>query len=313
VSKSYKLKAEDSFTFLRPLVAQGDKDKQGERDDTSPLRGARLINIERIQPDSHQPRKTFPQGTLESLAESIKELGGIIDPLTVAQVEEENIFRIISGERRYRAARIAGLEKLPCIIKEVDEKKALLLQLVSNLQREDMTPLEEAAGIRALMERFGCCRADMAKLLNKSQSYVSQILGLERLTQPARQVLQTSEVAKEIQIRASKEKDPENQLKILKKASEDGETVRQIRLHSKVTQSEKPGDIYVRTADGKEILDGIRLIKFRRWTWKPEDGRFTVTIIFRKKQGEDGKVDLLRTSLEEALKFLADSSCGHYT
>ena len=117
MSKAYKLNLEQRSTFLSPVEAQGEKDKEVQRDDTSPLRSARLITIDRIQPDPNQPRKTFSQGKLESLAESIEEIGGIIDPLTVAHDEKENVFRIISGERRYRAAKMAGLEKLPCIIK----------------------------------------------------------------------------------------------------------------------------------------------------------------------------------------------------
>ena len=122
MSKTYRLDAEESSIFLNPVQVQGEKDANGERNNTTPLRGARLIDIQRIKPDPHQPRKTFDKLKLESLAESIKETGGIIDPLTVSYDESENVFRIISGERRYRAATMAGLEKLPCIIKEVDRK-----------------------------------------------------------------------------------------------------------------------------------------------------------------------------------------------
>ena len=303
MSKSYKLNAEESFTFLTPVEAKGEKDRPAERDETGPLRAARLISIESIQPDPNQPRKTFPQGSLESLAESIKEIGGIIDPLTVAHVEQEKVFRIISGERRYRAARIAGLEKLPCIIKEADEKKTLLVQLISNLQREDMTPLEEAAGIRGLVEKFGCSQSDIAKLLNKSQSYISQILGLERLTQPAREILQTSEVPKEVQIRASKEKDSEKQLEILRKASQEGKTVRQIRLDTKAAVSNEAGNQPCGTGD-EEAPDEIRIQTFRKWAWKPDDGRFEIIIQYSKEQSEGAKIQSVRSALEEALKWI---------
>ena len=189
MSKTYRLNLEERSVFLSPLEGQGEKDTDRERDNTSPLKGARLISIERIEPDADQPRKTFDKGRLESLVESIKEAGGIIDPLTVSYDQSENVFRIISGERRFRAATMAGLEKLPCIIKAVDKKKTLLLQLITNLQREDMTPLEESAGIRSLIEKFDYSQADVGRVLNKSPSYISQILGLERLSQPAREIL----------------------------------------------------------------------------------------------------------------------------
>jgi ParB family chromosome partitioning protein len=166
MSKSYKLDLEQRFSFLSLVEPQGEKDKEVQRDDTSPLRSARLVNIERIQPDPNQPRKTFEKGKLESLADSIREIGGIIDPLTVAYDEKENVFRIISGERRYRAAKMAGLEKLPCIIKTDEPKKSLFLQLIANLQREDINPLEESAAIRSLVEKFGYSQANVAKILN---------------------------------------------------------------------------------------------------------------------------------------------------
>ena len=302
MSKTYRLDAEESSIFLSPLEAQGKKDVSQERDNTSPLRGARLISIERIKPDPDQPRKTFDETKLESLAESIKEIGEIIDPLTVAYDESGNVFRIISGERRYRAATILGLERLPCIVREVDPKKTLLFQLIANLQREDISPLEESAGIRSLVERFNYSQAEVAKLLNKSPSYISQILGLERLTQSAREILQTSEVAKEVQIQASKEKDPEKQSEILKKASEGGKTVRQIRDAKKAA----PQDTKKQHSDAnaEERPDEIRGRSFCKWTWIPEDGRFTITIQFIKEQREDRKIQLIRTALEETLEYM---------
>jgi ParB family chromosome partitioning protein len=310
MSKTYRLNAEEISTFLSPVEAQGEKGKKGERENTSPLIGARLIDIERINPDPNQPRKTFEKRTLESLAESIREIGEIIDPLTVAYDERENVFRIISGERRYRAATMVGLERLPCIIKEVDQKKTLLLQLITNLQREDITPLEESAGIRSLIGRFNYSQADVAKLLNKSQSYISQILGLERLSQPAREILQTSEVAKEVQIQASKEKDPGKQSEILKKASEEGKTVRQIRRDAQMALFTEDENLCDGTG-AEERPDRIKGRNFRKWTWRPDDERFSITIHFSEEQSEGEKSQLVRAALEETLKSLGDAIKNH--
>ena len=307
--KTYKLDLERRSTFLSPVEAQGEKDKEVQRDDTSPLRSARLITIERIQPDPNQPRKTFAQGKLESLAESIKEIGGIIDPLTVAHDEKENVFRIISGERRYRAAKMAGLEKLPCIIKADEPKKTLLLQLIANLQREDINPLEESAAIRSLVDRFGYSQANVARILNKSASYISQILGLEKLAQPAREILQTSEVPKEVQIQASKEKDPEKQSKILRKASLEGKTVRQIRLDKKIAAlKEAENPLFGTRAEGG--ADKVKVKTFRKWKWGPADARFTVIVQFSKKQSEGDKIQLAIAALEEALKHMKAATPG---
>jgi len=307
MSKTYKLNAEERSIYLSPTKADGKTGRKGERGNTSIMGGARLIDISRIKPDPNQPRKKFNQQALESLAESIKELGGIIDPLTVEYNEQEDLFRIISGERRYRAATMVGMQMLPCIIKDVDDKRRLLIQFIANLQREDITPLEEAAGIKALKERFGYNQARIAKLLNKSESYISQLLGLERLTPCAREILQTSEVVKEIQIKASREKDSARQKEILKRASEDGKTVRQIRGGGKtavLTEYEKRG------ADpGQEIeLDDttVKENKFRKWTWKPEDGSFEITIQYNKETNENGKYKLIKAALLAAHKHVSD-------
>ncbi len=291
MGKSYLQSAEASSAFLNPVPLEGDEYKKGERMDTAPFREARFINIERVKPDPDQPRKKFDQDSLERLAESIRELGEIIDPLTVEYDEQEDIFRIISGERRFRAAKIVGLETLPCILKEVDDKKRILLQLIANLQRENITPLEETAGIRTLIEKFGYSQTQAAKILNKSRSYVSQTLGLERLTPPAKEIVQTSELSKETLIQASREKDLEKQVKILKKASDEGKTVRQIRedLNGGDSSDENP----LKKTDRNQK-------SFKKWTWTPKHKGFVITIHFKGKQNTSDKANLIRAALEEA-------------
>jgi ParB family chromosome partitioning protein len=280
MSKNFAKNAEDRSLFLVHNATEVEE-RKGDRVDTSPFRAARIIDIKRIRPDPGQPRKTFNQETIESLAESIKELGGIIDPLTVEYVEDDDFFRIISGERRYRAAGMVGLSMLPCIIKEVDDEKRFLLQFIANLQREDITPLEEAAGIRHIIEQYGYPQHKVARLFNRSKSYISQILGLERLSKNAKQKVQTSELSKEIQIQASREKDPEKQMEILNKASEEGNTVKQIRDEEKDTIS------------NSQI--------FRKWYWRPKKGHFNITIRFNKEHDVDKKLEFVRGALQEAI------------
>jgi len=284
MSKNFAKSAEDRSLFLINTSANDDGRRKGERTDTSPFRAARMIDIKRIQPDPNQPRKTFNQESIESLAESIKELGGIIDPLTVEYVDDDDIFRIISGERRYRAAGIVGPKMLPCIIKEVDDEKRFLLQFIANLQREDITPLEEATGIRHLVEKYGYTQQKIASLFNKSKSYISQILGLERLSEDAKQKVQTAELSKEVQIQASREKDPEKQMEIINKASKEGKTIRQIRKEE------------------KDPISNSR--KFREWNWKPKKRFFNITIRFRQENDENKKSELVRGALQEAMNHM---------
>jgi ParB family chromosome partitioning protein len=298
--KNYFQNAEERSVFLSPVAADGEMDKKGERVDTLPLREAKFIDIERIEPDPTQPRKTFMKETLESLAESIRELGGIIDPLTVEYDENRDFFRIISGERRYRAAKMVGLERLPCIVKEVDERQRLLLQLVANLQREDITPLEEASGIKALIEKFEYSQTQVSRFLNKSQSYVSQILGLERLGDEAREIVQTSELPKEVQIHASRERHPEKQVEILRKASEEGRTVREIRVEGKARELSRPENSLVEIASKESAGELLPEKTFRKWSWSPENKRFVITLKFSKEQSESRKNSVIKAALEEA-------------
>jgi len=305
MSKNFAQNAEDRSVFLIPTDTDSERIKKGERADTSPFRAARLIDIDRLKPDPKQPRKTFVQETLESLAESIKELDGIIDPLTVEYDDQDDIFRIISGERRYRAAKMVGLEKLPCVVKEIDDQKRFLIQLIANLQREDIPPLEEAAGIKYLVEHYGYTQNKIAKLFNKSKSYVSQILGLKRLSEPAREIVQTSELSKEIQIHASKEKDPEKQLEILTKASEERKTVRQIRNEQKESETNETEVINEKSIGNRKKEPAVSETNtFNEWTWEPRDRRFMLTIRFNQEYSENKKAGLIQKSLEQALEHV---------
>jgi ParB family chromosome partitioning protein len=248
---------------------------------------------------------------LESLAASIEEVGGIIDPLTVEYAENDDCFRIISGERRYRAAKIIGLDRLPCIVKEVNDKTRFIMQFIANLQREDIPPLEEAAGIKQLMENFSYTQKNIGKLINKSKSYISQILGLDRLSKPAREIVQTSELSKEILIQASREKDPEKQVGILKSASNGNKTVRQLREKQKNNQpslfDDKSGSDKPVENKEKNITKALKNDTFSEWLWKPKDENDEIIIRFSDAQRCDRKLNLIQEALKEAYKNFTDS------
>lgn len=239
------------------------------------------------------------------MAESISELDGIIDPITVEYVEKDDRYRIISGERRYRAAKRVGLKELPCIVKEVDDHNRFLMQFIANLQREDIQPLEEAAGIRQLLESYGYNQLKVAKLLNKSKSYISQVLGLERLGKSAREIIRSASIPKEAQIQASRETDPNKQKDILIDASKAGKTIREIRKkRGASSQNDRLKNC------GKEKAE--KAIKTQKdfpieWTWEPPDKSFKITINFVKSHQANDKDLLLRKALKLSLKKLERS------
>ena len=308
MAKDFSQNARDRSSFLVPPTLDT-ATKRGDRADTRPIRAARLIEIQRIQPDPNQPRKTFVQETLESLARSIRQIGGIIDPITVQYSENEDCFLIISGERRYRAAKIAGLDTLPCIIKQPDDKTRFLMQFIANIQREDIPPLEEAAAIRRLVQTYGFTQHEIAKLINKSKSYVSQVLGLERLSDEAKKKVQTSELSKEIQIQASRETEPEKQIEILKMASDGNKTIREIRNQTKpvgVQNSDK--NIDSNTANTNRNKPGTQPPgneTFSQWTWRSKQGRFTVSVQFTEKHPLENKTKMVRAALKDAINQIS--------
>lgn len=135
----------------------------------------RMIATEDIQPYADQPRKD--RGDLTGLAESVRQKG-VLEPLLVRKNPETGKYLIISGERRYFAARMAGLAEVPCIEKNVDDGETLELALIENIQRKDLTPFEEADGVQALGDRFGLTHEEISRKIGKSRTSVTELLTL---------------------------------------------------------------------------------------------------------------------------------------
>lgn len=137
------------------------------------------IAVSRIHPDPEQPRRSFDEEKLAELADSIRELG-VMQPLLLAKTPDGD-YRIVAGERRYRAAVSAGLQKLPCIVRHYSPEQLAEASLIENIQREDLSALEEAAAYRRLMDGFGYTQEQLAQKLGKSRSYLANTLRLLQL------------------------------------------------------------------------------------------------------------------------------------
>lgn len=135
------------------------------------------LPLTKIERNPNQPRKKFDQQALEELAESIR-LHGVITPITVRHGEKDGYYQIIAGERRWRAARLAGLKEIPAMVLEVGEGEVMELALIENLQRQDLNPIEEAEGYDRLMQQFGLTQEEVANRVVKSRSAVANALRL---------------------------------------------------------------------------------------------------------------------------------------
>lgn len=188
------------------------------------------LKITEVEPNRNQPRKNFNQEALEELAESIKEYG-LIQPIIVT--EKEGYYSIIAGERRWRACKLAGLEEIPVIVREDDEKKNNEIALIENIQREDLNPFEKALGIKNLMNTYGLTQEEVAKKLGKSRSAVAntiRVLNLEpRVLEFAKQGKLTEGHCKALLAIT----DPEKQYMMAVDMIERGTTVREIEQRNK--------------------------------------------------------------------------------
>ena len=135
-----------------------------------------LLPIHKIEPNRSQPRQDFDEEELQSLSESIA-IHGVLQPLTVRQLPS-GYYQIIAGERRWRAARMAGLSEVPVVVIEADDKKTMELALIENLQRQDLNPVEEALGYRSLIEEYGLTQEETSQRVGKSRSAVANALRL---------------------------------------------------------------------------------------------------------------------------------------
>ena len=151
-----------------------------------------MLPIYKVEPNPDQPRQDFNEEELQALADSITE-HGIIQPLTVRELKS-GYYQIIAGERRWRAARIAGLSDVPVVIIEADDKKAMELALIENLQRQDLNPVEEALGYQSLMQDYGLTQEDAARQVGKSRPAVANALRLLNLTPEVLDKLRSAEL-----------------------------------------------------------------------------------------------------------------------
>ena len=155
----------------------------------SPASGDTLASlpIDALQPGRYQPRMHIDQAALAELAESIK-AQGVMQPILARPVGAGR-YEIVAGERRWRAARLAGLTNVPALVREVPDRNALAIALIENLQREDLNPLEEAAGVKRLIEEFGLTHAQAAEGLGRSRAAISNALRLLELAPPVQELM----------------------------------------------------------------------------------------------------------------------------
>ncbi|HBX65990.1 MAG: hypothetical protein CL670_09055 [Balneola sp.] len=185
-----------------------------------------FVPVDHIRKNPHQPRKEFDEEKLEELGASIKE-HGLIQPITVRYIGEKR-FELISGERRLRAAKLAGLKEIPAFIREADDEQSMAFALIENIQREELNPLEVALGYKRLLEEFDYTQAEVADRVGKNRTTVTNMLRLLNLPDFIQSALKSNQISMGHARSLITIEDEEVQQKILNKVIDKGLSVRQI-------------------------------------------------------------------------------------
>ncbi|HHW20845.1 ParB/RepB/Spo0J family partition protein [Thermodesulfovibrio thiophilus] len=241
------------------------------------------IGIERILPGTSQPRTGFNEGSLKELAQSIKEKG-IIQPIVVSRVGD-GTFRIIAGERRWKAAKIAGLEKIPAVIKDVSPREAVEIALIENIQREDLDPVETASAFERLLREFDITQEELSKRVGKDRATIANYLRILKLPEEAREYLKNGSLTVGHAKAILSIENPQRQLEVAKVVIKKSLSVRQ--TEELVKRMSKPQAVKANTEipEIKDLED--KLISELGAKVK----------IFHK--GKKGKLEIFYNSLDE--------------
>ncbi len=242
------------------------------------------LPIEYLQRGKYQPRKDINPEKLQELANSIK-AQGIIQPIVVRSIAH-NQYEIVAGERRWRAAQLAGLAEVPVVIKDVDDHAAMAIALIENIQREDLNPLEEADALKRLLEEFSMTHQQIADAIGKSRATVSNLLRLIDLQSEVKTLL----INKQLDMghaRALLALDGNKQIEAARKIVKDGLTVRAAeRLIRELQLDPKPAKVKVIDHDTVRLQDDLT-------------AKLGAKVVIDHKDNGTGKVVITYSSLEE--------------
>ncbi len=209
--------------FSMPEI-EAEQPKEGEQ-----LKNLKIIDVE---PNREQARKVFDQDSLQELADSIK-MYGVIQPIVVT--EKNGYYSIVAGERRWRAAKIAGLTEIPAIVRDGDEKKNKEISLIENIQREDLNPIDKAEGIKSLIDEYHLTQEEIGKILGKARSSVANTIRILNLSPKVLELVREGKLSEGHCRSLLMETDPDAQYKMALRIINNSQTVRQTeeKIHRK--------------------------------------------------------------------------------
>lgn len=234
--------------FNQEVSVKEDKKEENKGEN---LEGLNRISIDDIKPNENQPRKTFDPEKIEDLANSIRE-HGVIQPIVVRKVDKW--YEIVAGERRWRAARAAGLKEVPCIVRNLTDEEHMLLAIIENMQREDLNPIEEAEGLERMISTFGMTQAEISKSVGKSRPYITNSLRLLKLPERIKDMMAEGKLTTGHGRALITIEDQDKAIEIAEKVIEEGLSVRKIEELAKEKKKIKRGKPAKRAAKSPDVL-----------------------------------------------------------
>ena len=256
--------------------------------------GIKYIDINNIKPNANQPRKTFDEGKLEELADSIRE-HGLIQPLVVRK--STNGYEIVAGERRWRAARKIGIKKIPAIVRELSDEENMLLAIIENMQREDLDPIEEAEGISQMIETYGLSEEQVSKSLGKSRPYITNQLRLLKLPEEIRKMVSDGRLSSGHVRALITIDDEEKQIKLAVQAVEQGLSVRQVEALAKANKNVKKSKAAKKkkSADVKRVEEDLKVALGTKVNLNQNGKKGKIEIEFYSKDELERLIELLKS------------------
>ena len=270
-------------------------DQAAEKDSEDLPEGElRYIDINDIKPNSSQPRKDFDEDKLEELAESIEQ-HGLIQPIVLRSAGQG--YEIVAGERRWRAARMIGLKELPCIVKELTDEENMLLAIIENMQREDLNPIEEAEGLKQMIDTYGLTQEQVSRGVGKSRPYITNSLRLLKLPEKVRYMTADGSLSMGHARALAGIKDEKLQIALAERAVDEGLSVRQIEklAQEKAKPETKKKKRKTKSADEKRVEMELREALGTKVSLQRKGARGKIEIEFYNGEEMERLIDLLRS------------------
>ena len=256
--------------------------------------GIAYININDIKPNSNQPRKTFDEDKLEELAASIEE-HGLIQPVVLRKSKMG--YEIVAGERRWRAARKIGIKELPCIIKELTDEENMLLAIIENMQREDLNPIEEAEGLRQMIDTYGLTQEQVSKSVGKSRPYIANCLRLLKLPAVIVGYVSSGELSSGHAKAIAGIDDEAKQIQLAEDAIKHGWSVRQLEKASREEKpaAKSPSKAKAKNANVKRVEEDLKATLGTKVTLNQKGNKGKIEIEFYSKEELERLIEMLKS------------------